>query len=355
MARVRTRGEDIRKYILHNVEKHPGDIAKVTAEHFEITRQAVNKHLLRLIDEKALSQSGNTRSRVYKPTTIEKWGKVYRIAPGVAEDIVWRDDIRPVLDHLPGNVLNIWQHGFTEMFNNALDHSGGTEIMVSIERTAASTEMVVSDDGIGIFKKIQSEMDLLDERHAILELSKGKLTTDPKNHSGEGIFFTSRMFEVFDILSGGVYFSHELGKPVEDWILEREQEKSGTAIFMELSNHTARTTTKVFDRYSVGDEFGFNKTVIPVSLARYGNDQLISRSQAKRLLARVEKFSYVIFDYEGVDAIGQAFADEIYRVFAIQHPEIKLTSMNTTQEITQMIQRAQGAMKDVIVPSSGQS
>jgi anti-sigma regulatory factor (Ser/Thr protein kinase) len=350
MPKIRARGEDVRSYILQNVEKHSADIARVTAEHFEITRQAVNKHLNRLVEEKALTQSGKTRSKVYKTTTLDEWRKIYRVAPNLAEDIVWRDDIKPVLGHLPENVLNIWQHGFTEMFNNAKDHSTGSEIVVSISRSAASIEMVVSDNGIGIFRKIQQEMDLLDERHAILELSKGKLTTDPRNHSGEGIFFTSRMFDVFDIVSGGVYYSHELGKPVEDWIMERKQTQDGTAIFMELSSHTARTTKKVFDKYSVGDDFGFNKTVIPVSLARYGNDQLISRSQAKRLLARVEKFAHVMFDYSDVDTIGQAFADEIYRVFAQQHPEITLDNVNETEAVRQMIQRARGGLENVNVP-----
>jgi hypothetical protein len=53
-----------------------------------------------------------------------------------------------------------------------------------------------------------------------------------------------------------------------------------------------------------------------VRLAKYGNDQLISRSQAKRLLARIELFKIVLFDFSGVETIGQAFADEIFRVFA---------------------------------------
>ena len=42
-------------------------------------------------------------------------------------------------------------------------------------------------------------MHLLDERHAILELSKDQLTTDPARHTGDGIFFTSRMFDSFDL------------------------------------------------------------------------------------------------------------------------------------------------------------
>jgi len=54
---------------------------------------------------------------------------------------------------------------------------------------------------------------------------------------------------------------------------------------------------------------------VPVKLAQYGNDKLVSRSQAKRLLARVELFKVVMLDFTNVPTIGQAFADEIFRVF----------------------------------------
>jgi hypothetical protein len=202
------------------------------------------------------------------------------------------------------------------------------------------------DDGVGIFKKIQQEMHLLDERHAILELAKGKLTTDPSRHSGKGIFFSSRMFDDFNILSGGVYFRHKFGDHA-DWISERQKFKSGTSVWMELNNHTARTTKKVFDSYSTDDNHGFTKTVVPVDLARYGNENLISRSQAKRMLARVELFKTVILDFTGVPSIGQAFADEIFRVFPIRHPEVELLPIHASAEVNRMIARAQsGAAAD---------
>jgi len=63
------------------------------------------------------------------------------------------------------------------------------------------------------------------------------------------------------------------------------------------------------------NDFGFSKTHIPVFLAAYGEDNLISRSQAKRLLVRFERFKEIILDFENVESIGQAFADEIFRVF----------------------------------------
>jgi biotin operon repressor len=339
MTKVRARGEDVRRFVLEHVEKHPAGISRLTAQHFGITRQAVNKHLQRLTSEHALAETGQTRNRSYKLSPLSEWKGQYKITTELAEDLVWRNDIHAVLGQMPDNVLGIWHYGFTEMFNNAIDHSGGSEIYILIRKTAANTEMVLFDDGVGIFRKIQMEMNLLDERHAILELSKGKLTTDPDNHTGEGIFFTSRMFDSFDIISGGVYFSHKFGA-AEDWIMERERFETGTAVWMKLNNHTARTTKRIFDQYSSGEDYGFNKTVVPVRLAQYGNDKLISRSQAKRLLSRIELFKIVIFDFSGVDTIGQAFADEIFRVFAQQHPEIELLTIKTNSEVRRMIERA---------------
>ena len=195
------------------------------------------------------------------------------------------------------------------------------------------------DNGIGIFKKIQNALNLLDERHAILELAKGKLTTDPKKHTGQGIFFTSRLVDSFDILSGGVFFSHDFGEK-EDWILERPQDSSGTAIFLKLDNHSARSDKAIFSQYSSGEDYGFTKTVVPVKLAQYGEDKLISRSQAKRLLARVDLFKVVRFNFDGVESIGQAFADEIFRVFARSHPDIEVVSTNANPDVQQMIQAA---------------
>ncbi len=339
MARLRARGEDIRRFILEQVAKHPSDISKITAEKFGITRQAVNKHLQRLTSEFSLTESGKTRNRAYKLCPLQEWQSAYLISPELAEDVVWTNDIRAVLGQLPDNVLNIWHYGFTEMFNNAIDHSAGSDIYVHIRKTAVDTEMLLRDNGIGIFKKIQTALGLLDERHAILELHKGKLTTDPQHHTGEGIFFTSRMFDSFDILSGGVYFCPEFGK-AEDWIMERDKFANGTTVWMKIHNHTARTSKRIFDQFSGGEDYGFNKTVVPVRLVKYGNDQLISRSQAKRLLARVELFKIVLFDFDGVDVIGQAFADEIFRVFARQHPNVELHPINANSQVKRMIERA---------------
>ena len=123
MIGVRERGEQIRRFILEQVEKSPGDVTKTTSERFGITRQAVNKHLRRLVAEGVIRRSGKTRDTVYRLAPLSEWFRTYKIESELAEDVVWTRDVRSVFGKLPDNVLDIWHYGFTEMFNNAIDHS----------------------------------------------------------------------------------------------------------------------------------------------------------------------------------------------------------------------------------------
>jgi anti-sigma regulatory factor (Ser/Thr protein kinase) len=337
MKRIRARGEDIRRFVLEHVEKHPNDVSKVAAEHFKITRQGINKHLQRLVKEHSLEEKGATRNRIYNLAPLLEWRQTYAITSALEEHIVWEKDISLLVGSQPENVIDIWRYGFTEMFNNARDHSGGTWIHLYVAKTAVDMQMYIMDDGVGIFNKIQQALNLPDERYAILELSKGKLTTDPTRHTGEGIFFTSRMFDMFGISSRQVYFGHRFGQK-EDWILKDGTSIDGTTVMMRVSNHTSRTVTKIWDQYT--EDFGFTKTVVPIRLAQYGNDKLISRSQAKRVLARMEVFKVVMLDFTEVPTIGQAFADEIFRVFPLEHPNVELIPVHANSEVKRMIERA---------------
>jgi len=299
----------------------------------------VHKHLKRLVAEGAILETGKTRNKRYALAPLVEWSNTFSLSARLAEDTIWRVEVAPLLGDLPRNVLEIWHYGFTEMFNNVIDHSEAVSVCVSIRKTAASTSVEIADNGVGIFKKIQAALGLEDARHAVLELAKGKFTTDPARHSGEGIFFTSRMFDHFVIMSGEVSFSHEFDK-LEDWILQRPQGSSGSFVHMELHNHTARTLRKVFNKFTLDDDYGFTKTVVPVKLMRYGDDNLVSRSQAKRLLSRFDRFKVVVLDFSGISTIGQAFADEVFRVFHIAHPEVEVVPLNESADVKRMISRA---------------
>jgi hypothetical protein len=228
--------------------------------------------------------------------------------------------------------------------NNAIDHSEAKRISVDVDLRDDVLRISVDDDGIGIFRKITRALDLPDERLALLELSKGKFTTDPRNHSGEGVFFTSRVFDHFQIVSSGLFFDHDETE-ADDVLFDMDDANAlGTAVHMAIGVDSKRRLKDVFDAYSSGpDEYAFAKTVVPVRLAQVGDQNLVSRSQAKRLLQRIEKFRHVVLDFERIGSIGQAFADEIFRVFANAHPEVELIATNAAPDVQQMIRRAEVA------------
>lgn len=257
--------------------------------------------------------------------------------PHLDENVIWRRSIAPLLSGLPDSAIDIWAYGVQEMLNNAIDHSSGRKIIVTIAGNAAGMEMTIADDGYGVFRKIRESMDLEDERHAIFELSKGKLTTAPDRHTGEGIFFTSRMFDSFAIHSGSVCFSHDGDDNFR--ILENERPVAGTSVHMTLANGAKRIAKEIFDQYS-NEDYAFSKTAVPVNLARYDDDALLSRSQARRVLARLDRFSTVLLNFEHVEHVGQAFADEVFRVFANAHPQIEIVPIRANTRVMEMIRRA---------------
>lgn len=344
MARPTDRGDQIKHFILKNTSSYPGEVASLAAREFGITRQAINRYIRELIADGSIIAEGKTKQRKYKLAAL--FSDDFQIKLGdIQEDVIWRENIYPLLYGYPENVIDIWHYGCTEMINNVIDHSDGSRLFVFIEKDAIKTSIWIDDDGVGIFNKIKEAYNLDDERHAILELSKGKLTTDPDNHTGEGIFFSSRMFDHYIIFSGDVNFSHDYEyDDDEDWIWERENRFNGTQILMSLKNDSERNQRAIYDKYTAtDDDFGFTKTVVPVRLAKHGLEKLISRSQAKRLMARVDRFKIVILDFSGVEVIGQAFADEIFRVFANHHPDIKVRAAMANKEIRKMIKKARAS------------
>ena len=329
----------LRRRAIELVAKTGRGVARQLAAEFGLSRQAAHGHLQTLVRAGAITAEGTTRARVYSLATSGHGARSYA-RDGLREDVVWKEVFVPVVGDLPENVRDIWHYSVTEMVNNAIDHSGSQQVHVGVRRNALHADGWVADDGEGIFLKIQHALGLYDPRESILELAKGKLTTDPANHTGEGIFFSSRMFDVFDIRSGRLHFMHGTG--ALDMLLERPADAPGTVVLMRLANDSLRTTKSVFREFAAPDEYTFGKTVVPVRLAQYEGEKLVSRSQAKRLSQRFEKFRHVVLDFTSVAEIGQAFADELFRVFASAHPGVLLSPINMTRDVANMVTRASG-------------
>jgi len=339
MAKLSKKNQ-IQNYVIRAISRNRDDVAGLAARRFGVTRQYVNQTLRELADDGIIHSSGATRARTYALVTVKREFAL-KIDSSLEEDRVWRDFVRPELGGLGDRAIEICQYGLTKMLNNVIDHSEGSRARVQVESNPAEVTLVVVDNGIGIFRKIQRAFDLEDQQHAVLELSKGKLTTDPARHTGEGIFFSSRMFDRFALLSGALALIHF--PEDNDWLIEGRSKRKGTMVSMTIDPKTRRTTRSVYDKYTAGEEgdYSFNVTHIPVGLARYGEEYLVSRSQAKRVIARLNLFKRVVLDFSDVQTIGQAFADEIFRVFAQQHPEMELVVVEAGPAVQAMIGRAQ--------------
>jgi hypothetical protein len=327
----------IRNEALHLIQVDGRHVAPRLVEKFGMSRQTANNHLLALVRAGTIDGTGNTRGRVYRLVYTQKATKEYP-REGLRDDVPWLELFVPVVAGLPDNVRGIWQYGVTEMVNNAIDHSEASSVRVTVMQNALSTEGYVSDDGVGIFKRIQRALGLYDPREALLELAKGKVTTAPRNHTGEGIFFTSRAFDIFGIVSEELTYAHD--KEPLDILAEHLVARSGTMVVLQLDNDSHRNLRSVFNQFSGGEEYAFSKTLVPIKLAQFEGQKLVSRSQARRLTAGLNRFRHVILDFSGVTEVGQAFADEVFRVFARENPEMLLVATKTSRQVKQMIDRA---------------
>jgi anti-sigma regulatory factor (Ser/Thr protein kinase)/biotin operon repressor len=336
---VKRRTHEIRQLILHEVD----DLGKVSptrmSKIFKVSRQAIFKNIQELVASGVIIKT-DTPKFPYRIKPLQQASITVSVSPEVEENKIWNDSIAPLLTGLKDNVREICHYGFTEMFNNVIDHSASQSADIWVTVDALVVRIVIQDHGVGIWKKLQAAFQLDDPRHALLELTKGKLTTDPQRHTGEGIFFTSRMFDKFIIASDRLTFCRF--QEGDDWLFDIKEENagSGTRVSLILYLESEKNPREVFDKFTADlDDFGFTRTHLSVQLAKYEGDHLVSRSQAKRILHRLEKFKEVYLDFKDVTDIGQAFADEIFRVFKNDHPDVRLIPTHARPEVTRMIQR----------------
>jgi virulence-associated protein VapD len=339
---MKRKTQEIRAVMIEEISDVGNVSTKQVTEQFGISRQAVFKNLGELI-KAGLVEKTKSAGHPYVLKAIKDSCVTIEVTKDTSEDKIWNEIAVPLLSEEKDNVRAICHYGFTEMFNNVIDHSGSDKASIWIKVDALVVSISISDYGVGIWNKLQEAFHLDDQRHALLELTKGKLTTDPKRHTGEGIFFTSRMFNKYMIASGKLTFCRF--QQGDEWLFDVQESEAetepGTRISMTVYRESKTTLQEVFDKFTDDlSEFGFTRTQLSVYLAKYEGDHLVSRSQAKRIMNRLDKFKEVYLDFKDVTEIGQGFADEIFRVFQKDHQNIKLIPINAAPAVLQMINRA---------------
>ena len=332
--------------IIKYLKTHQRATGNELSSYLGVSRQALNKHLKKLINSGIVTKTGATKNAVYEygsfssQQTVKEltYKKEYQL-PGLEEDKVF-GDVALILNlkkRVNEKTANIIRYAFTELLNNAIEHSESDRCIVEILMDQYNFQFAIRDFGIGVFYSIYTKFNLSDENAAVGELIKGKTTTMQARHSGEGIFFTSKSADMMQLRSHNIHLVFDNKK--KDVFLNEKKSIKGTEVTFTISKNSKRKLTDIFARFAPEEfDYRFDKTKVAVKLFQ---EAYISRSEAKRLLFGMDKFKEIVLDFRGVKSIGQGFADEIFRVFSNQHPDITIKTENLSDILKTMIKHVQ--------------
>ena len=337
--------------ILEIIEKQGKVTSSEITSKIDVSRQYVNSVISELVAEKKIIKIGRTRYAFYVSSTFAKehpeifpssFKKTYKNNSLEEHHILLEIEEKfPQILNLSENIRSIFTFAFSEMFNNAIEHSDSKNISIEVAKRDGKLSFIVLDSGVGVFRNIMKKRGLRSEIEAIQDLLKGKTTTMPKSHSGEGIFFTSKSADLFILDSFG--YQLVINTKTDDVLIKDVSIiKRGTRVTFEIETNSERHLNQVFKKFTnlINEgEYGFDKTEIRVKLYTMGGVH-ISRSQARRILSGLEKFKIILFDFEKVLIVGQAFADEVYRVFQHKYPDIVIQEENMSEGVRFMIERS---------------
>lgn len=335
------RGQSV-PWLIHELldeksEVSSGEVAKAAG----VTRQAAHYHLRHLVSMGELEPVGAGRSSRYRRLSI--WHRQFDL-PDLEEHLVWRQllaEAEPVSD-IPDPAAATAHFAFTEMLNNAIDHSRSETVSASVSPSSDGLLFSISDRGIGAFEHVRRTKDLEDHVAAIQEISKGKLTTDPQRHTGQGIFFTSKAVDLFSLASNG--WKWTVDNKRNDTAIARCLSHEGTRVHFVIDPESERTLQSVFDQYTDKESFAFDRSRTVVRLFEL-DASFVSRSEAKRLTRNLDQFAEVVVDFRNIVEVGQGFADDVFRVWQLEHPNTRLVPENMNEAVRLLVEQARGSNK----------
>src|SRR5262249_25501367 len=123
-----------------------GDIARAIG----ISRQAAHRHLAALVREGVARAEGRGRAVKYRRAASLPLAKRYPRAV-IAEDRVWSEltAAHPAIGSLRSNARSVFRYAFTEMLNNAIEHSGSRDVEVRFEAVPGGLAFEIIDQGRG--------------------------------------------------------------------------------------------------------------------------------------------------------------------------------------------------------------
>jgi anti-sigma regulatory factor (Ser/Thr protein kinase) len=283
-------------------------------------------------DWRTLAEQSSSTADAPEPTWKHKLTLL-----GLAEHEVWRRVVADLELDVDTKAGRIMAYAFMEMLNNAIDHSSSDTATISLWITPDQWCFEITDNGIGAFAKLKEGLHLSNEFEAVQELSKGKRTTDPAHHTGEGIFFTSKAVDLFRLTSSGVRWTVDNLR--NDQALGSVPARAGTSVQGQIDPHTERVLADLYREFT--EDNASVRTRPVVKLFEIGT-AFVSRSEARRLLDGLDAdFETVEVDFAGVTDVGQGFIDELLRVWTSIHPSKTVIPINMNPAVEFMVPRAQ--------------
>ena len=252
MSFTELKRSEIKRYLLEKIDSDdPAFIAK-TADSFGISVTSVKRYIQTECDLGNIMPSESAKSG-YK-LKFSRHTFRYSITDLCEyDDLIFYDDVFPLLTG-NDNSKNIWNYTLAEIFNNAIEHSEGSNIQFKVDSCCLYNRITIADDGVGIFRKICDVLKTFGMKNprpedAVTELFIGKMTTLPDRHSGEGIFFTMHLLKKMAIVSDGIILqSGFLGDTslIKNRLLAYAMKftKKGTVVIMQISNETKEVQKK---------------------------------------------------------------------------------------------------------------
>jgi anti-sigma regulatory factor (Ser/Thr protein kinase) len=341
MTRTTTTLAALTAWITPAALAHPTDLPAEVARRTGCSSRRARSLVNQLTALGWLVRAGTSRKPRWRLGVLRQVVQRYALC-GLAEDLPWRRDFAPSFELAP-TVARLAQHVFMELVNNAIDHSGGTSVTVSMRQTALHVQLLVSDDGVGLFERVEQAHAIADPALAMFELAKGRLTSQPGRHAGRGLFYAARAADVLDVHANRNGYQHR-GLDGRGWLRARAAAHRGTTVFAGIALDTERTLDAVMRSASAdGAGYALERICVPLRLLAGDGGALDSRAQARRVMTRLAPFKQVDLDFAGVADIGHSFADELFRVLPATQPRLALHAIHADAPVARMIEMARAA------------
>ena len=326
----------IKKFILDNLSSHEKNIVHAAINKFGVSRQAVHRHIINLIKENKIVAYGNTKGRHYELMPQANYSKKISLRDLGGSRQFLDDFILPHIELLPKNIYEIFEYSAGSLINNILDHAEATSVYFKIFINHEEAHLILTDNGVGLFENIHEGLSLSSTQMAAMEIAKGNVTTDPQHHSGDELNTIIHLFDkaIIDSANKSLKYCNNNNS----WEINPSQHKNGTRIHLQINPNSGRTCADVF--YKIFHEEK-KKIRIPLNLINMSEKKIVnSRSYAKNILRNIDNYEKIEFDFNKIDLISPAFADELARMTKEKNQFADIAWMNTNKTVEMLMDRA---------------